>query len=55
MKLLQCLICNGELDIVGEEGYFKKVKCQVCDFSSSGKPEKKEPEVITRKAYNRGQ
>lgn len=50
MKLLQCLICNGELDIVGEEGYVKKVKCQSCFFESSeNKSEKKEPEIIIKR------
>lgn len=45
MKILGCLICEGELEITGEEGYKKSVKCLDCGFVS-GKPQKKEPEII---------
>lgn len=53
MKLLQCLFCEGELDIIGEEGYLKKVKCKDCGFTSSNKyserPSKKEPEILIKR------
>lgn len=46
MKLLHCLLCEGELDIIGEEGYRKIVKCKKCGFNSGETKHKKEPEVV---------
>ncbi len=54
MKILQCLVCAGEIDIVSDEGFVKKVKCLSCGFTSSEKPETKDPEIITIRAVNRG-
>lgn len=55
MKILQCLVCKGEIDIISDEGVVKKVQCLDCGFTSGSKPEVKEPEVITRRVINRGQ
>lgn len=50
MKFLTCLFCEGELDIVGEEGYRKIVKCRSCNKHEVSSFQKKEPEVtIIRK------
>lgn len=46
MKILNCLFCSGELDIIGEEGYHKKVRCRECGFESEKPLTKKEPEVL---------
>lgn len=43
---LNCLLCEGELDIVSEKGFRKKVKCKSCGFSSAEEKEVKMPEVI---------
>lgn len=51
MKFLQCLICEGELDIIGEDSFLKKVKCQDCGFTSIEKNRKKEPEIIKRRTF----
>lgn len=53
MKILQCLVCSGEIDIVSDEGFIKKVQCRDCGFTSSNKPETKEPEVFRRRVVNR--
>lgn len=47
MKILHCLICDGELEVVGENGYHKAIKCNDCGFTS-GKSNvvSKEPEVV---------
>lgn len=46
MKLLKCKICDGEMDIVGNERAInKKVKCQQCGFNNLDAV-KKEPEVF---------
>ena len=44
MKILQCMFCRGELDIVQEKGIQKKIKCTNCGFTNN--PEPKEPEVV---------
>jgi hypothetical protein len=47
MKLLKCKICNGEMDIVGNEHAInKKVKCRQCSFSNENEHERKSPEVV---------
>lgn len=42
MKILSCLICEGELNIIEENGHIKRVRCQKCDYVS---PEDKGPEI----------
>lgn len=53
MKLLTCLFCEGELDLLNpfENCSVKKVKCKKCGFLYNGKPEKKDkmPEVVILK------
>lgn len=45
MKLLKCLLCKGEIDVIGNErATNKKVKCQSCGFSNQ--EEKPQPEVM---------
>ena len=47
MKLLMCLLCDYEVDIIGNEfGVNKKVKClnPKCGFSND--IEKRQPEII---------
>jgi hypothetical protein len=46
MKLLMCLYCGSELDILNphDGNYTKKVKCRGCDFTSSEKRDK-QPEI----------
>ena len=58
MKLLKCIVCRGEMVIVGnEKGVNKKVKCLNCGFSNEGgdivvspsqpqSSERKSPEVM---------
>lgn len=51
MKLLKCKVCNGEIDIIGNErAVNKKTKCHKCGFSTDN--EKKEPEVFIIKKRN---
>jgi hypothetical protein len=48
MKLLKCLICNGEVDVIDAERMVnKKVKCQKCGFTNQ--EEKPVVEVIIGK------
>ncbi len=50
MKFLRCLFCQGELDIVAEEGIDKIVECRSCEHSTiNEKSKKKEPEVFIRR------
>lgn len=44
MKILQCMYCKGELDVLQDKGVIKKIKCTNCGFSNN--PEPKEPEVL---------
>lgn len=45
MKLLKCLLCNGEADIIGNEFAVNKIiRCQRCGYSNN--TPKKEPEVV---------
>ena len=57
MKLLKCIVCRGEMIIVGnEKGVHKKVRCLSCGFSNehgevvvqphSSSEHKKSPEVM---------
>lgn len=55
MKLLECNICQGELDIIGEDGICKLIKCQKCGFTSNKEKNKKsisQPEVVIRRKRN---
>lgn len=45
MKFLGCLSCKGELDVIGEDGIHKIVKCRSCGFTS-GRGNKKTPEIV---------
>lgn len=53
MKILQCMFCKGELEIIQDHGFNKKVKCLDCGYSNL---ETKEPEVliIKRSVRNNG-
>ena len=48
MKILRCLICDGEIDLVdNDRSVNKKVRCRKCGFCNSATEEvKKETEVI---------
>ena len=48
MKILKCIICQGEIDIVldGDRSINKKVRCKKCGFSNSNVKETKEPEIV---------
>lgn len=45
MKFLGCLSCKGELDVIGEDGIRKIVKCRNCGFTSE-RHNKKVPEIV---------
>jgi len=45
MKILKCIICKGEVDIIGsDKSVIKKIKCRKCEFTNH--IETKEPEII---------
>jgi len=44
MKILQCMYCKGELEIIQDKGFIKKTKCVSCNFTNNTEP--KEPEVM---------
>lgn len=47
MKLLRCLFCRGEMDIIGgERAINKKVKCRQCGYSNENEQPRKMPEVV---------
>lgn len=47
MKILKCIICDGEVDILNEDTCSnKKVKCRKCGFTNANIKEKKEPEIF---------
>ncbi len=46
MKLLKCIICGGEVELIDDSGeVLKKTKCQKCGFAT-GQFEPKTPEVL---------
>lgn len=47
MLFLGCLSCKGELDVIGEDGFRKIVKCRNCGFTSGR--DNKAPEIILLK------
>jgi DNA-directed RNA polymerase subunit RPC12/RpoP len=51
MKILKCIVCDGEIDIINEDNsIFKKVKCRKCGFTNLvPKKETKYPEIIIRR------
>ena len=51
MKILSCLFCEGELDLVDPESIspVKKVKCNKCTFTTQPKVEKQLEVYIRRK------
>jgi len=47
MKILKCIICGGEVDILEYNGSInKKIKCRCCGFNNLQTQKKKEPEVV---------
>jgi hypothetical protein len=47
MKLLKCLLCNGEVDIINHERSInKQVKCQKCHYSNDAAQTRKTPEIL---------
>lgn len=34
MKFLECLICEGQLTIIEQVSYIKRVNCQKCGYTS---------------------
>lgn len=47
MKILSCLFCDGELEILNIQDHssFKKVKCIACNFVSPNKVEKQDDQL----------
>jgi len=47
MKLLKCLLCKGECEIIGSEhSIVKKIKCLKCGFSNVKDTQQVMPEII---------
>lgn len=47
MKLLKCLLCRGECEIVGgEHSVNRKIKCSKCGYTNIKDPQQVMPEVI---------
>ena len=45
MKLLRCIICEGEVDLLSDDRLIeKKIKCRKCGFTNDHAP--REPEVV---------
>ena len=46
--MIECLLCNGELEIISSNGINKKVKCLRCGFTNEEKSLSKKilPEII---------
>ncbi len=56
MKILECDICQGELDIISEEGITKQVRCRDCGFTSGKEKAKRtfnQPEVVIRRNFKK--
>jgi len=52
MKLLSCIICDGEVDIINNDyNVNKKVKCRSCGFSNF-ESQQKAPEVLIIRKRN---
>lgn len=53
MKLLSCIVCDGEIDIVNNDrSVTKKVKCKSCGFANFESPAKVPEVLIIRKRNN---
>ena len=45
MKILKCIICSGEVEVIdSDKSINKKIKCKKCGFTNHLKS--KEPEII---------
>lgn len=52
MKLLQCALCKGEVDIINsDKSINKKIKCKECGFTNI-EPISKSPEVLVIRKRN---
>jgi hypothetical protein len=53
MKLLQCIVCDGEIDIINSDrSVNKKVKCKSCGFTNiESQPKTPEVLVIRRRSH----
>jgi DNA-directed RNA polymerase subunit RPC12/RpoP len=50
MKILKCVICGGEVDIINDDRSInKKIKCRKCGFTNFSAKENKEPEIFVIK------
>lgn len=53
MDIIRCLMCKGELEIVGNlKGIEKKVKCKKCNFTNFATEREPEVTIIRRKAFS---
>lgn len=53
MNIIRCLICKGELEIVGNfKAIEKKVKCKKCNFTNAAAEKEPEVVVIRRKTFS---
>jgi DNA-directed RNA polymerase subunit RPC12/RpoP len=55
MKLLRCIICEGEIILVdsADHSINRKVRCKKCGFTNCGEHlQKKEPEIIIIRKRN---
>jgi len=49
MKLLKCVLCEGEIEIIGNfDSVVKKLKCLDCGFQNF-KEHKKEPVIVYKR------
>ncbi len=51
MKLLKCLFCDGEVDVVGNfDSVVKKIKCIDCGYQNfKDQPKPKEPIIVYKR------
>lgn len=50
MKLLECLVCGGEVEIINEDhAVNKKIKCLNCGFNNIDDSFAKKPEIVIMK------
>lgn len=55
MKILCCVFCRGELEIVGGMGQLKKVKCLKCGFTNAEQKQQSPEVFVIRKKVNNGE
>lgn len=53
MKILLCVACRGELDVIDNHGIVKIVKCKSCGLTNAESAKLKEPEVLVIRKRNR--